>query len=325
MALQRLLLLIPTTTYRTRGFQSRRPRTPRRGSRDRLRPPERDGGRVPGTISSPLPFGDPAAAAREIHGYAARRPLDAVGAGGRRQPTVVASAIGEALGLRVKPRSPRPQATRNKLVMARAGSRARGECPHRRSPRSRWTKIHGRRRRAHDVSLRAQSRSCSRPAAGVIRADDAVQFAAAFRAHPRDLADGGRGGAGRGDRHHPRRGLSCRAARWRSKGLLEDGALRTPGSLRQAPIRSTAPSSRRPSTWTPSRLPEATRARVAETTAAAAPRPRPLGRRGALRAAAAPRPRAGSSRWCWRSRPRLDRRPLRPHAALRHRPCRSRS
>ncbi len=143
MALQRLLLLIPTTTYRTEDFVE----AAQTLDVDLVIASDRPNvmaGEFPDHLLT-LPFGDPAAAAREMRGYAARRPLDAV-VPVDDATTVVASAIGEALGLRVNPLAA-AQATRNKLVMrerlARAGVRLAA-----RSPPSRWTRIRARRRAA---------------------------------------------------------------------------------------------------------------------------------------------------------------------------------
>ena len=76
MALQRLLLLIPTTTYRTEDFveAGRTLDVDLVIASDR---PNMMAGEFPDHLLT-LPFDDPAAAAREMRGYAARRPLDAV-------------------------------------------------------------------------------------------------------------------------------------------------------------------------------------------------------------------------------------------------------
>ncbi|MGH7373010.1 MAG: ATP-grasp domain-containing protein, partial [Candidatus Rokuibacteriota bacterium] len=110
---QRLLLLIPTTTYRTEDFVE----AAQALDVDLVIASDRPNvmaGEFPDHLLT-LPFGDPAAAAREMRGYAARRPLDAV-VPVDDATTVVASAIGEALGLRVNPLAA-AQATRNKRVM----------------------------------------------------------------------------------------------------------------------------------------------------------------------------------------------------------------
>src|SRR5580765_2940138 len=113
MALQRLLLLIPTTPYRTEDFIE----AARSLDVDLVIASVRPNvmaGEFPDHLLT-LPFSDPAACAREVREYAARRPLDAV-VPVDDATTVVASAVGEALGLRVNPLAA-AQATRDKQVM----------------------------------------------------------------------------------------------------------------------------------------------------------------------------------------------------------------
>src|SRR5229473_2213962 len=136
---QRLLLLIPTTTYRTEDFVA----AARSLDVDLVIASDR-----PNVMATEfpdhlltLPFADPAAAARQIRRYAARRPIDA-GVPVDDATTVVASAVGEALGLRVNP-----------LAAAQA------------------------RRAAYPCVLKPRVLSASR---GVIRADDQAAFVAAF-------------------------------------------------------------------------------------------------------------------------------------------------
>src|ERR1700736_6785403 len=110
---QRLLLLIPTTTYRTEDFVE----AARSLDVDLVIASDRPNvmsGEFPDHLLT-LPFSDPTAAVREIRGYAARRPLDAV-VPVDDATTVVASAIGQALGLRANPLAA-AQATRDKRVM----------------------------------------------------------------------------------------------------------------------------------------------------------------------------------------------------------------
>src|SRR5262244_2398424 len=94
---KRLLLLIPTTTYRTEDFveAARRLDVDLVVASDQ---PSTMAGAFPDALLA-LPFGDPAAAAARIREYAARRPLDAV------VPvddltTVAGATIAGALGLR---------------------------------------------------------------------------------------------------------------------------------------------------------------------------------------------------------------------------------
>jgi biotin carboxylase len=171
--LQRLLLLIPTTTYRTEDFveAARTLDVDLVVASDR---PNVMSGEFPDHLLT-LPFGDPAAAAREIGGYAARRPIDAV-VPVDDATTVVASAIGEALGLRVNPLGA-AQATRNKRVMRELLAGA--GVP---SPAFTVVSVHddpraAARRVAYPCVLKPLVLSASR---GVIRADDEEAFATAF-------------------------------------------------------------------------------------------------------------------------------------------------
>ncbi len=171
---KRLLLLIPTSTYRTEDFVE----AARGLDVDLVVASER-----PSTLSErfpdhllALPFADPPAAARQVLDYARWRPLDAV------VPvdditTVVGATIAEALGLRANPVSA-AAATRNKLVMrerlAAAGvpgasftSFALGEDP-----------TVGARSVTYPCVLKPLGLSASR---GVIRADDPAGFVSAFR------------------------------------------------------------------------------------------------------------------------------------------------
>jgi len=170
---QRLLLLIPTTTYRTEDFVE----AARALDVDLVIASDRPNvmaGEFPDHLLT-LSFGDPAAAAREIRGYAARRPLDAV-VPVDDATTVVASAIGEALGLRVNPLAA-AQATRNKLVMRERLARAGVPSPPfaavavAEDPRAAAARM------TYPCVLKPLVLSASR---GVIRADDAAQFVAAF-------------------------------------------------------------------------------------------------------------------------------------------------
>ena len=170
---QRLLLLIPTTTYRTEDFVE----AARTLDVDLVIASDRPNvmsGEFPDHLLT-LPFRDPAAAAREMRGYAARRPIDAV-VPVDDATTVVASAIGEALGLRVNPLAA-AQATRNKRVMRER--LAGGGVP---SPAFTLVSVDddpraAARRVAYPCVLKPLVLSASR---GVIRADDEDAFVAAF-------------------------------------------------------------------------------------------------------------------------------------------------
>jgi biotin carboxylase len=171
--LQRLLLLIPTTTYRTEDFVD----AARSLDVDLVIASDRPNvmsGEFPDHLLT-LPFGDPAAAAAEMRGYAARRPVDAV-VPVDDATTVVASAIGEALGLRVNPLAA-AQATRNKRVMRELLARAGVPSPAFTVVRADGDPRAAARRVGYPCVLKPLVLSASR---GVIRADDEVAFAAAF-------------------------------------------------------------------------------------------------------------------------------------------------
>jgi biotin carboxylase len=261
MASQRLLLLIPTTTYRTEDFveAARALDVDLVVAADR---PNVMAGEFPDHLLT-LSFTDPAAAAREMQGYAARRPLDAV-VPVDDATTVVASAIGEALGLRVNPLAA-AQATRNKLVMrqrlARAGvpsppytTVAVGEDPGAAAARTTYPCV-----------LKPLGLSASR---GVIRADDPAGFVAAFeriRAILRapDVVElGAQTDTILVEGFVP-------GAEVALEGLLEDGMLRAL-ALFDKPDPLDGPFFEETIYVTPSRLPEATQAAVHEVTARAA-------------------------------------------------------
>jgi biotin carboxylase len=171
---QRLLLLIPTTTYRTEDFIEAASKL----DVDLVIASDRPNvmaGEFPEHLLS-LPFSDPTAAANEIRRFAARRPLDAV------VPvddvtTPVAAVICQELGLLGNPVAA-VSATRNKLRMRErlAGSSVPSpsftsfgldEDPERVARRVRYPCV-----------LKPLVLSASR---GVIRADDEVEFVAAAR------------------------------------------------------------------------------------------------------------------------------------------------
>src|SRR5512144_1965914 len=97
---QRLLLLIPTTTYRTEDFVE----AARSLDVDLVIAADRPNvmaGEFPDHLLT-LPFADPEAAVKEIRAFAERRPLDAV-VPVDDQTTVTAAAICQALHLRANP------------------------------------------------------------------------------------------------------------------------------------------------------------------------------------------------------------------------------
>src|SRR6266853_1110462 len=170
---QRLLLLIPTTTYRTEDFVD----AARSLDVDLVIASDR-----PNVMATEfpdhlltLPFADPAAAAREMRRYAARRPIDAV-VPVDDATTVVASAVGEALGLRVNPLAA-AQATRDKQVMRELLRAAGVPSPSFIAVRVDEDPAAAARRAAYPCVLKPRVLSASR---GVIRADDQAAFVAAF-------------------------------------------------------------------------------------------------------------------------------------------------
>jgi len=258
---QRLLLLIPTTTYRTEDFVE----AARRLDVDLVIASDRPNvmsGEYPDHLLT-LPFADPASAAREMREYASRRPLDAV-VPVDDATTVVASAIGEALGLRVNPLAA-ARATRNKRVMRELLARAGVPSP----PFTVVSVDDDPRRVAHGVRypcvLKPLVLAASR---GVIRADDETAFVAAFeriRAVLRapDVAELGEGtDAILVEGFVP-------GAEVALEGLLEDGVLR-PLALFDKPDPLDGPFFEETIYVTPSRLPAATQAAIGEATARAA-------------------------------------------------------
>src|SRR4030095_10943898 len=97
---KRLLLLIPTTTYRTEDFME----AARRLDVDLVVAAERPNvmaGEVPDHLLT-VPFDDPERAASELAEYARRRPIDAV-VPVDDETTLVGAAIAARLGLRCNP------------------------------------------------------------------------------------------------------------------------------------------------------------------------------------------------------------------------------
>src|SRR5574341_200171 len=170
----RLLLLVPTTTYRTEDFVE----AARRLDVDLVVAAEK-----PNTMAAALPdhlltlpFDDPPAAAALMRDYARARPVAAV-VPVADATTVVGAAIGQALGLRANALSA-VSATRDKQAMrdalARGGVRQPGfsvfsitDDPQAAAERARFPCV-----------LKPLVLSASR---GVIRADTRAEFAAAWR------------------------------------------------------------------------------------------------------------------------------------------------
>jgi biotin carboxylase len=179
---KRLLLLIPTSTYRTEDFMEAAARL----DLDVVVASER-----PSTLSDrfpdhllALPFGDAPAVVRAVQDYARRRPIDAV------VPvddvtTVVGAAIAEALGLRANPVTA-AAATRDKLVMRERLAAAEVPGPAFTSFAGADSPEAAAARVPYPCVLKPLVLSASR---GVIRADDPVEFVAAFHRIAAILAD----------------------------------------------------------------------------------------------------------------------------------------
>lgn len=169
----RLLLLIPTTTYRTEDFME----AARKLDVDLVVASDRPNvmsGEFPDHLLT-LPFSDPAAAVSEMRQYAARRPIDAV------VPvddltTVVGAAIAQALGLRSNPIAA-VSASRNKLSMRERLEQAGVPSPPFAPFAVDEDPAEIARRVGYPCVLKPLVLSASR---GVIRADAEPEFVAAF-------------------------------------------------------------------------------------------------------------------------------------------------
>ena len=173
-ASKRLLLLVPTSTYRTEDFLA----AARGLGVDLVVASERDNmmaGEFPDHLLT-LPFDDPDAAAVRMREYARRRPIDAV------VPvddvSAVASAtVAGALGLRANPVAA-VRATRNKLEMRELLAKAGVPAPSFTAFSLGEDPAEAARRVGYPCVLKPLGLSASR---GVIRADDPVGFVAAWR------------------------------------------------------------------------------------------------------------------------------------------------
>ena len=291
---------------------------PRRGPRGRLRPPERDGGRVPRSPPDLAVRRPGRRRAPRCAAYAARRPLDAV------VPVDDVTAVaGAAIG-------ERPRASRQPRGRGRGHAR---QAPHARAPGSRrgvpapaFASFRvdddpraAARRVRYPCVLKPLVLSASR---GVIRADDAAGFVAAFRRIAAILASPDVAGAGRGRPSASSSRTSCRASRSRSRAPRGRRA-RDAGALRQAGPARRARSSRRRSTSRRRACPRRRRRRSGTA------------RRRRRERSASTTARSTPSCGCDRTTPAvtgrhdrdrgaLDRRPLLAHAHASARACRSR-
>jgi len=180
---KRLLLLIPTSTYRTEDFVEAASRL----EVDLVIASER-----PSVMSTEfpdhlltLPFHDPASAARQVEALARERPIHAV------VPvdditTVVGAVIAERLGLPAANPVAAVSATRNKLRMREMLARAGVPGPDHIAFAVTEDPAAAARRVPYPCVLKPLGLSASR---GVIRADDEAEFVAAFRRIAAILAD----------------------------------------------------------------------------------------------------------------------------------------
>jgi biotin carboxylase len=258
---KRLLLLIPTSTYRTEDFMEAAGRL----DVDLVVASEKPNvmaGEFPDHLLT-LPFDDPAAAARAVSEYARERPIHAV------VPvddgtTLVGAAIAERLGLRCNSTGA-VEAARNKLCLrerlAAAGlpgpaftAFAVTEDARAAAGRVRYPCV-----------LKPLVLSASR---GVIRADDAAGFVTAFARVAALLADPEVRALGEGTELILVEDF-VPGAEVALEGLLRDGAL-TVLALFDKPDPLDGPFFEETIYVTPSRLPEATQRAIAEVTGRAA-------------------------------------------------------
>jgi len=261
VSLRRLLLLIPTTTYRTEDFVE----AARRLDVDLVIASDRPNvmsGEFPDHLLT-LPFADPEAAVREIRRFAERRPLDAV------VPvddltTVVGAAIGQDLGLRANPIGA-VRATRNKLEMRERLARSGVPSPAFTAFSVEEDPRIAARRVAYPCVLKPLLLSASR---GVIRADDEPRFVAAFTRIARILQSPDVSGLGDGADRILVEGF-IPGIEVALEGLLEDGELHTL-ALFDKPDPLDGPFFEETIYVTPSRLPDPAQAAIRQSVAAAA-------------------------------------------------------
>ena len=258
---KRLLLLIPTTTYRTEDFME----AARRLDVDLVVATERPNvmaGEFPDHLLT-VPFDDPERAARELAEYARRRPIDAV-VPVDDETTVVGAAIAARLGLRCNPVGA-VAATRNKRLMRERLAKAGVPGPAFTTVSVDEDAAAAARRMTYPCVLKPLVLSASR---GVIRADDPAAFEAAFHRVRAILADPEVAALGDGtdqilvETFVP--GVEVAL-----EGLLVDGALRVL-TLFDKPDPLDGPYFEETIYVTPSRLPGDTQRAIAEVTAQAA-------------------------------------------------------
>jgi biotin carboxylase len=258
---KRLLLLIPTSTYRTEDFMAAAGRL----DVDLVVASERPNvmaGEFPDHLLT-LPFDDPERAAREMAEYARTRPIDAV-VPVDDETALVGAAIAERLGLRCNPAGA-VAATRNKRLMRERLAKAGVPGPAFTTVAVSEDPAAAARRIGYPCVLKPLVLSASR---GVIRADDPEGFEAAFRRVAAILDDPEVRAIGEGtdqilvESFVPGTEVAL-------EGLLVDRAL-TVLALFDKPDPLDGPFFEETIYVTPSRLPEATQRAIADVTAQAA-------------------------------------------------------
>jgi biotin carboxylase len=262
LPVRRLLLLIPTTTYRTEDFLEAAGRV----GVDVVVASER-----PSTFEAEFPdhlltldFADPEKAARQVAELARRQPIDAVVAVDD-LTTVVAAAIAKALALRTANTVTAVASTRNKYRMREALKTSGVPAP----PYHRFTVADdpgaAAGRVAYPCVLKPTVLAASR---GVIRADTPAEFVAAFRRVQAILASPDVAALGEGAREILVEGF-VPGREVALEGLLQDGALRLL-ALFDKPDPLDGPFFEETLYVTPSRLPATVQAAIVDTTARAA-------------------------------------------------------
>jgi len=258
---KRLLLLVPTTTYRTEDFME----AARRLDVDLVVAAERPNvmaGEFPDHLLT-VPFDDPERAAGEVAEYARRRPLDAV-VPVDDETTLVGAAIAARLGLRCNPVGA-VAAARNKRLMRERLAKAGVAGPAFTTVSVDEDPVAAARRMAYPCVLKPLMLSASR---GVIRADDPAAFVRAFERVRAILAEPEVAGLGEGTDQILVEAF-VPGVEVALEGLLIAGALSVL-ALFDKPDPLDGPHFEETIYVTPSRLPGATQRAIAETTAHAA-------------------------------------------------------
>ncbi len=258
---KRLLLLIPTSTYRTEDFME----AAQRLDVDLVVASERPNvmaGEFPDHLLT-VPFADPERAAREMAEYARTRPIDAV-VPVDDETTVVGAVIAERLGLRCNPVGA-VAATRNKRLMRERLAKAGVPGPAFTTVAVDEDPAAAARRVPYPCVLKPLVLSASR---GVIRADAPEGFVAAFGRLTAILADPEVRALGEGTDQVLVEAF-VPGVEVALEGLLVEGALSVL-ALFDKPDPLDGPFFEETIYVTPSRLPESTQRAIADVTVQAA-------------------------------------------------------